>query len=221
MLFAMGKACHVHAVADLHHEKLKLMMPLDSEPMITDWLQGVGTVGALLVSRVLAFVSIVLSYKDRKAKRDAEAMERARVFAHVEVDEKQITWRVVNASPYPVRQVHLVAIPFYVGAEGKKTYESSVQLDCRYIDPNSHYEEVLDRVGLPDFMRLRSHMENAVRLDFVDYQGTHWVRAANGRVTPIEKLKGGGFDELPRTLYEPDRPSRFKILLAWMKRLPL
>lgn len=192
-------------------------MKAEETPMITDWLQGIGTAGALLISMVLAFVSIILSFRDRKAKRDAEAMERARVFAHVEVDDTRLTWSVVNASPYPVRQVHVVAIPFYWSAEGKKTYASSVQLDRRYIAPNSQFEEVLDRASLPDFMRLHPNMENAVRLDFVDYEGTHWVRAANGQATPIEKLKGSGFSELPRTLNEWDRPSRFKVL-AWIKR---
>lgn len=52
-----------------------------------------------------------------------------------------------------------------------------------------------------------------MRLDFIDYQGTHWVRAANGKATKIEKLKGNGFEKLPRTTNEPYRPtvrSRFK-----------
>lgn len=194
------------------------MMPLDNEPTITDWMQGIGTVGALILSMVLAFVSIVLTYKDRAAKRDAEAMERARVFAHVEVDDAHITWTVVNASPYPVRQVNLLAVPFYWSAEGKKTYQSSLQRGCKYIAPNSQHQEVLIRERLHESMWLHPHMENAVRLDFVDYQGTHWVRAANGRATPIEKLKGAGFDELPRTLYEPNQPTRITFP-GWIKRL--
>lgn len=180
--------------------------------MITDWLEGIGTAGALLVTTVLAFASIVLSYKDRKAKRNAEAMERARVFAHVEVDETRLTWSVVNASPYPIRQVGVFAVPFYIGAEGKKTYPASAHPTCKYIAPNSKHEESFIREKLPQDMRLHVHMENAVRLDFVDFQGTHWVRAANGRATPIEKLKGSGFEQLPRTVYEPSRPSRFMIL---------
>jgi hypothetical protein len=184
------------------------MIHMENGPMVTDWLSGIGTAGALLVSTVLAFVSIVLAYKDRKGKRDAEAMERARVFARVEVDETHLRWSVVNASPFPVRQVNLLAVPFHTAQDGKKLDKTSAQFPCSYIAPNSTHKEELLRAELPEHMRLHPRMEAAVRLDFIDYQGTHWVRAANGRATPIEKLKGAGFDELPRTLYEPDPPAR-------------
>ncbi|MEV7457986.1 hypothetical protein [Pseudarthrobacter oxydans] len=194
------------------------MTPGENQPLITDWLQGIGTAGALLVSVVLAFISIVLSYRDRKATRDAEAMERARVFAHVEVDATHLTWRVVNASPYPIRQINVTARPFYVGAEGKKIHPSFAHLTHRYLGPNDKHEESFIREKLPEDMRLHEHMENAVRLDFVDYQGTHWVRAASGHATPIEKLKGAGFDPLPRTVYEPGLSPDSKAP-SWINRL--
>lgn len=184
------------------------MTGMENEPMLTDWLSGVGTAGALLVSVVLAFWSIAMTINDHKAKRKAEEMERARVFARVETDDTHIRWSVVNASPYPVREVNVLALPFATTPDGKKLGGTNAQFQCRYIPPNSTYEEALVREKRPESMRLIPHMEAAVRLDFIDYQGTHWVRAANGRVTPIEKLKGAGFDELPRTLYEPDPPAR-------------
>jgi hypothetical protein len=111
-----------------------------------------------------------------------------------------------------------MAVPFHTGPDGKKLGSMNAHFTASYIAPNSPHEEEHLRANLPEDMRLPLYTEAAVRLDFIDYQGTHWVRAANGRVTPIEKLKGAGFDELPRTLFDPDRPSRFTIL-GWMKRL--
>lgn len=194
------------------------MTAIENTPTITDWLSGIGTAGALLVSTVLAFVSIVLAYRDRKAKRNAEAMERARVFAHVDVDDSQLTWSVVNASPYPVRQVNVMAVPFYDDGEGKKLHHKRAHLTCKYIAPNSTHEEALPKATLPDDMQLPRYMDHAVRLDFVDYQGTHWVRTANGKVTPIEKLKGSAFEQFPRAVYDFDRPTRSRIP-RWMRRL--
>lgn len=89
-----------------------------------------------------------------------------------------------NASRYPVRQVNILAVPFATTPDGKKLGDTSAQFPCRYIPPNSTHEEALIRDRVPESMRFVPHVESAVRLDFMDYQGTHWVRAANGSVTP-------------------------------------
>lgn len=181
--------------------------------MVTDWMSAWGTVGTLAVSLILAFASLVLGYNDRRAKRHTDKMERAKAFAHVEVDKETVRWSVINASPFPIRQVQLYSVPFVANPDSKKLVGGAtrnLQFSVEYIAPGTTYEEALPRTMRPEWAKLLPWVDNAVRLDFVDYQGTHWVRAANGSVTPIEKLKGGGFGKLPRTLYEPYPPHRWR-----------
>lgn len=187
-------------------------MGAGSQPTIADWMSAWGTVGTLAVSLILAFVSFVMGLNDRRAKRHADRMERAKAFAHVEVDKETVRWSVMNASPFPIRQVKLYSVPFVVNPGGKKLVGGAtrnLQFSAKYIAPGTTHEEVLPRSLRPEWADLLPWVDNAVRLDFVDYQGTHWVRAANGEVTPIERLRSGGFGKLPRTLYEPDRPRRW------------
>ncbi|MBT2549800.1 hypothetical protein [Arthrobacter sp. ISL-65] len=193
------------------------MVGPENQPMITDWMSAWGTVGTLAASLILSFISLVMTLNDRRGKRHAEKMERAKAFAHVEVDDQEVRWSVVNASPYPIRQVHLLAVPFMVGPAGKKLAGSTTRnlsFSTQYIEPSTTHKEAPPRTSRAEWNVLLPWIDYAIRLDFVDYQGTHWVRAANGDVTPIEKLKGGGFAKLPRTRYEPDLPRRWR----WPRR---
>lgn len=192
----------------------------DADPKVTDWMSAWGTVGALAVSLLLGFTSIVLAYNDRKAKRESERLERSRVFAHVETNEEEISWFITNASPYPIRQAHIVAVSFATNTVGTRTVGGGgPQFSGGYIPAGSTVRGSRQRQTLQESMRLVPGLEAAVRLDFIDYQGTHWVRAANGKATPIEKLKGVGFEKLPRTLYQPNRPTLWSRSKARIKKL--
>lgn len=191
-------------------------MTSDAPPVATDWmnadlLAAVGAVGTLALSLLLAFASLVLGLRDRSAKRTATKMEQARAFAHVEVDNNVVRWRVVNASPYPIRQVRVIAGPFTTGASGKEWVGNATRnldFSVKDIAPGVTHEEVLPRALSPYWNDLLAWADYAAVLHFIDFEGNHWVRKANGKVVPFEKLKKGGFGELPRTLYEPDKPRR-------------
>ena len=192
----------------------------DAEPTVTDWMSAWGTVGALAVSLLLGFTSIVLAYNDRRAKRESERMELARVFARVETDDDDIRWSITNASPYPIRQAHIMAVSFGTNAVGTRTVGGGgPQFSGGYIPAGATARGSRQRNTLPDPMRLVPGLEAAVRLDFIDYQGTHWVRAANGKATTVENLKGVGFEKLPRTLSQPDRTTLWSRSKARVRRL--
>lgn len=191
--------------------------PLVSDWMSADWIAALGAAGTLLLSVLLAFVSLLLGFRDRAARRQAIKMEQAKAFAHVEVDQSSVRWRVVNASPYPIRQVAALAVPFVSVPSGKRTVGSgtrNLELSVKDIAPGQTHEREYSRDLFPHWKDLLTHADYALVLHFIDFEGNHWVRQANGKVVPIEKLKRGGFGELPRTLYEPDLPRT-----RWIHRL--
>jgi hypothetical protein len=108
-------------------------------------------------------------------------------------------------------------VPFVSESAGKRTVGSgtrNLDLSVKDIAPGQTYERTLARDFFPHWKDLLTYADYAVVLHFIDYEGNHWVRQANGKVVPVEKLKRGGFAELPRTLYEPNSPRKL-----WLEKL--
>ncbi|MCW2135408.1 hypothetical protein [Arthrobacter sp. VKM Ac-2550] len=170
---------------------------------ITDWITAWATVGALILSAVLGFVSIKLTLADRHERRTAERLQHTKVFGFGDLKADHVLVRVVNATEFPVRNINVLFFG-YMSSPVLKVIHSGSQFGLPLLAPGKRKTLRLDFERHPDLADMNGYV--GVRLQFIDIHGQSWVRKPNGHIVTREELgTDPGFD-LPRDHYTYEGP---------------
>lgn len=161
------------------------------------------TVGALMLSGILGFISWKFTRDDRKESRAADRERRTRVFGYGFSEPAGVRVQVINGTEFPVRNIG-VWVFSYMSSPELKVLHKGTQTDIPLLGPGAEEPLWWSYAKHADLVDLRGRI--GVRISFIDINGQAWVRRPDGRVLKQEELgKSAGFD-LPADLYSYEGP---------------
>lgn len=167
--------------------------------VVTTW----ATVGALLVSVVLGFLSIRFTLQDRSERRESEKTRWNRVFAYGELEPEGVRIKIENATEFPVRSVHVYFFGYMPGPPSK-ALSSPGQTAVPSLAPGQKVSLWFGFDRRPDLVGTGENI--AVRVTFIDLNGQAWVRTPGGKVMKMEELGEDSGMQIPEDLYSYKGP---------------